>query len=57
MSKQAKKRKLEEQFDRDSAANVKQQERKSNLFHGISIFVDGHTGNTENRLIHVDFFF
>ncbi|UJR28873.1 hypothetical protein I4U23_010095 [Adineta vaga] len=39
----AKKRKLEEQFDKDSSNNAKQLERKSNIFHGISIFVDGHT--------------
>ena len=43
-SKKAKKRKLEEQFDKDSTNNAKQHERKSNIFHGISIFVDGHTG-------------
>ncbi|CAF0919897.1 unnamed protein product [Rotaria sordida] len=39
----AKKRKLEEQFDKDCMNNVQQHERKSNIFHGISIFVDGHT--------------
>ncbi|CAF0732253.1 unnamed protein product [Adineta steineri] len=39
----AKKRKLEEQFDKDCSNNAKQLERKSNIFHGISIFVDGHT--------------
>ncbi|CAF1231440.1 unnamed protein product [Adineta ricciae] len=39
----AKKRKLEEQFDKDSSNNAKQLERKSNIFQGISIFVDGHT--------------
>jgi hypothetical protein len=40
----AKKRKLEEQFDKDCTNNAKQHERKSNIFQGISIFVDGHTG-------------
>ncbi|CAF2051613.1 unnamed protein product, partial [Rotaria magnacalcarata] len=39
----AKKRKLEEQFDKDCINNIQQHERKSNIFNGISIFVDGHT--------------
>ncbi|CAF1240544.1 unnamed protein product [Rotaria sp. Silwood1] len=39
----AKKRKLEEQFDKDCMKNAQQHERKSNIFHGISIFVDGYT--------------
>lgn len=43
----AKKRKLEEQFDRDRVNNAKQNERKSNLFNGISIFVDGYTGKNK----------
>ncbi len=58
--KKVKKRKLEEQFDKDSTTNAKQHERKSNLFHGISIFVDGYTGKNNEKLrlliVEMDFF-
>ena len=33
--------------------NVEQHERKSNLFHGISIFVDGYTGIVEIGIFHI----
>lgn len=50
---QAKKRKLEEQFDKDCVNNAKQHERKSNIFNGISIFVDGYTGKFDIVTINI----
>ncbi|CAF0953613.1 unnamed protein product [Didymodactylos carnosus] len=40
---ECKKRKLEEQFENDCTEAAKKAEIKSNIFHGISIFVDGYT--------------